>query len=108
MCFFCQEDTGNTSGIRRVIRESTSNKILKHKDSDYFLSCRLAGVSCLIAAEVCHHILCYAKFLKSIAALEPSSESCTSPMKRACFRVVMDEVQVGLKKEHLYTVKKTL
>ncbi|KAK2160587.1 hypothetical protein LSH36_130g05004, partial [Paralvinella palmiformis] len=52
LCIFCQADTGSSDDIRRVMTKSTSSKILKHKDSDYFLSCRLAGVSCLIAAEV--------------------------------------------------------
>lgn len=104
MCIFCQEDIGNSNNIRRVMTKSTLNKILKHKDSDYFLSCRLVGVSCLIAAEVCYHTLCYAKFLKFIAALEHSLELCTSPMKQACFRVVMDEVQVGLNKGNVFKV----
>lgn len=89
----------------RIMTKSTSSNIFKHKDREYFLNCRLAGFSCLIPAEVCYHTLCYAKSLKSIAALECSSESCTFPMKQACFRVVMDEFQVRLNKGNVFTVK---
>ena len=51
--------------LNQVQAFQTSQKILLNVASDRELSCRLAGVSDLIAAEGKYHLKCYTRFLRN-------------------------------------------
>ena len=58
-CIFCQTDL-KTVALNQVQTFETSVKILKNAKFDKEVSCRLAGISDLIAAEGKCHLKCYA------------------------------------------------
>lgn len=103
LCIFCQE--GLTGGLRQVLTLETSDKIHKNKDCNFALSCRLAGITDLVAAKAKYHLRCYSKFQKTVAKTESSSTLFPSVLDQTCFKDVMDELKTGLQNGKVFTVK---
>ena len=61
-CMFCQKDS---KGLCQVQTMETSEKILRNASTYEEMSCRLAGVSEVIAAEGKYHLKCYARFQRN-------------------------------------------
>jgi hypothetical protein len=64
MCMFCQ-DVNNKERLSSVMTKKTSNDILQAAKLDCNLSCQLASVSDLIAAEAKYHLTCFSAFKRT-------------------------------------------
>ena len=73
-CICCQTDVKKVA-LNQVQTFQTSQKILLNVTSDRELSCRLAGVTDLIAAEGKYHLKCYARFLRNTERNAQCSET---------------------------------
>jgi hypothetical protein len=94
-CIFCQ---GDFQGLNQVQTFETSKKILEKSSIDPIMRCRLAGINDLIAAEGKYHLKCYAKFQRATSQLQPKHDE-------SCFHAVMNELQSGISKGHIYSLK---
>ena len=100
-CIFCQTDVKKVS-LNQVQTFQTSQKILLNVASDRELSCRLAGVSDLIAAEGKYHLKCYTHFIRNTERNEQCSE--TDDANR-CFEEVMTLLRERLSQGHILSLK---
>ena len=86
-CIFCQTDVKKVA-LNQVQTFQTSQKILFNVASDRELSCRLAGVSDLIAAEGKYHLKCYARFLRNT---ERNAQCSETDDANRCFDIDINE-----------------
>ena len=100
-CIFCQTDVKKVA-LNQVQTFQTSQKILLNVASDRELSCRLAGVSDLIAAEGKYHLKCYTRFLRNTERKVQSSETVDV---NKCFEEVMTLVREMLSEGHTLSLK---
>ena len=100
-CIFCQTDVKKVA-LNQVQTFQTSQKILLNVASDRELSCRLAGVSDLIAAEGKYHLKCYTRFIRNTERNEQCSE--TDDANR-CFEEVMTLLRERLSQGHILSLK---
>ena len=70
--------------------------------SERDLSCRLAGVRDLIAAEGKYHLKCYTRFLRNTERITQCSE--TDDVNR-CFEEVMTLLRERLSQGHILSIK---
>ena len=88
--------------LNQVHTFQTSQKILLNVASDRELSCRLTGVSDLIAAEGKYHLKCYTHFIRNTERNEQCSE--TDDANR-CFEEVMTLLRERLSQGHILSLK---
>ena len=69
-----------------------SDKVVKAAQSDYTISCRLAGLSGLVAADVRYHLNCYVKFLRKYSG--DSSLARKHPQQMCIERVAEESALV--------------
>ena len=89
-CIFCQTDL-KTVALNQVQTFETSDKILKNAKFDKEVSCRLAGISDLIAAEWKYHFKCYARFLRNTQKI-PQDDQATLD---GCLRLASSKSDLG-------------
>lgn len=80
---------------------NVSNKVLNAAKSDYVMSCRLAGVTDLVAADARYHPKCYTQFLRKAECEVPISDS---DPKDICMQKVAHDVSIGMSKGDIYTL----
>ena len=97
---FCQTDL-KTVALNQVQTFETSDKILKNASFDKEVSCRLAGVSDLIAAEGKFHLKCYARFLRNAQKI-PQDDQEKDKAEVRSFEEVMTLLQQRLSEGHIY------
>ena len=102
-CIFCQTDL-KTVTLNQVQTFETSDKILKNAKFDKEVSCRLAGIRDLIAAEGKYHLKCYARFLKNMQKI-PKDDQEKDKAEVRCFEEVMILLQQRLSEGHIYSLK---
>ena len=100
-CIFCQTDVKKVA-LNQVQTFQTSQKILLNVTSDRELSCRLAGVSDLIAAEGKYHLKCYARFLRNT---ERNAQCSETDDANRCFEEVMTLLRERLSQGHILSLK---
>ena len=88
--------------LNQVQTFQTSQKILLNVASDRELSCRLAGVSDLIAAEGKYHLKCYARFLRNT---ERNAQCSETDDANRCFEEVMTLLRERLSQGHILSSK---
>ena len=88
--------------LNQVQTFQTSQKILLNVASDRELSCRLAGVSDLIAAEGKYHLKCYARFLRNT---ERNAQCSETDDANRCFEEVMTLLRERLSQGHILSLK---
>ena len=89
--------------LNQVQTFQTSQKILLNVASDRELSCGLAGVSDLIAAEGKYHLKCYTRFLRNTERNEQRSE--TDDANRCFEEVIMTLLRERLSQGHILSLK---
>ena len=90
LCIFCQKDTSKPTCL--VMTEPVSNKILQMIQDDNTMSCRLAGISDLIAADARYHLQCYVEYCRKPKSLK---DSCSSGNVEPCLSQVIQELRDG-------------
>ena len=104
-CMFCQNPGGVLSQVQTL---EASAKILKGSKNHLHLQYCLAGISDLVAAEGKYHLKCYSKFVKQLSTNE-NSEECGDcglwTLNQACFNSVIEELEAGLEKGNIYSIK---
>ena len=102
-CIFCQTDIKKVA-LSQVQTFETSEKILSKAANDREMSCRLAGISDLIAAEGKYHLKCYTRYLKkSTQKISENNEIEDANVK--CFNEVMGLLIKRLSEGHIYSIK---
>lgn len=99
---FCQKDAKKVA-INQVLTFKTSEKILRQVVFDRKMSCRLAGVTDLIASEGRYHLKCYTCFQRSIQKITQDNQDFDGYDR--CFKEVMTLLERGLSQGHIYSVK---
>ena len=104
-CIFCQEPAGTLNQVQTL---ETSEKIIKGSKNHLLLQYRLSGISDLVASEGKYHLKCYSKFVKQQLNFEKSKmcvDSSLWTLNQACFNCVIEELESGIKKGNIYSVK---
>ncbi len=100
LCIFCQKDTSKPTCL--VMTEPVSNKILQMIQDDNIMSCRLAGISDLIAADARYHLQCYVEYCRKSKS---SKDSCSSSNVDPYLSQVIQELRDGMSRGEVYTLK---
>lgn len=103
-CIFCQTDVKKVA-LNQDQTFQTSQKILLNVASDRELSCRLAGISDLIAAEGKYHLKCYTRFLRNT---ERNAQCSETDDANRCFEEVMTLLRERLSQGHILSLKAVL
>ena len=101
---FCQK---NSKGLCQVQTMETSEKILRNASTYEEMSCRLAGVSDLIAAEGKYHLKCYARFPRNSGKVARSNQvqDSDSDPRGTCFEETMSLLENGMSRGNIYSLK---
>ena len=85
----------------------TSEKILRNASTDEEMSCRLAGVSDLIAAEGKYHLKCYGRFQRNSSKVARSNQvqDSDSDLRGTCFEETMSLLENGMSRGNIYSLK---
>ena len=99
---FCQMDS---KGLSQVQTMETSAKILRKAVFDNEMSCKLAGVNDLIAAEGKYHLKCYTKFQRNTDKNAADFKEVNSDPRVTCFEEIMSSLEKGLCRGRIYSLK---
>ena len=100
---FCQNDSLGLSQVQTV---ETSEKLLRKVAFDWVMSCRLAGVNDLIAAEGKYHLKCYTKFQRTAEKNSACKQGeSNEDLKHACFKEVISFLEKGISQGNIYSLK---
>ena len=102
-CVFCQTDLKKVA-LNCVQTMETSDKILKNAIFDKEMSCRLAGISDLIAEDCKYHLKCYTRFLRNTQKI-PRDNQEKGKAEITCFEEVMSLLHQRLSEGHIYSIK---
>lgn len=100
-CIFCQTDL-NRVALSQVQTFETSEKVLSKVVNDKEMSCRLAGISDLIAAQENYNLKCNTRYLKKTT--QKISED-NEDANVTCFKEVMALLETRLSEGHIYSLK---
>lgn len=95
LCLFCQNHIFS-SKLHNVMVMRVSDKILHLAQFDDKVSCHLAGINDLIAAEGKYHLKCYVQFLRQHDESNERGEEYVQNANDTCLVNVTEELKVGL------------
>lgn len=78
----------------------TSEKILRNASTDEEMSCILAGVSDLVAAEGKYYLKCYTRFQRNGSKVAGNNQ--VQDPKGTCFEKTMSLIENGMSRGNIY------
>lgn len=100
-CILCQTDPKRVA-LSQVQTFNTSEKVLNNVVNDKEMSCRLARISDLIAAQGKYHLKCYTRYLKKTTQQISEDDQDANVTS---FKEVMAFLETRLSEGHIYSLK---
>ena len=100
-CILCQTDPKRVA-LSQVQTFDTSEKVLNNVVNDKEMSCRLARISDLIAAQGKYHLKCYTRYLKKTTQKISEDDQDANVTS---FKEVMAFLETRLSEGHIYSLK---
>lgn len=100
-CIFCQTDLKRVA-LSQVQTFETSGKVISKVVNDKEMSCRLAGISDLIAAQGKYHLKCYTCYLNKMTQKISEDDQDANV---TCFKEVMALLEMRLSEGHIYSLR---